>query len=581
MKRTHNCGQLSRKDTGKQVALSGWMHSRRDHGGIIFVDLRDRYGLTQVVFDPKHNKQVHAEAEHLRREDVIIVEGKVRPRGKGLENPKLKTGEIEVLVDKLTVVTRAETPPIEIDDKKIANEDVRLRYRYLDLRRPQMQKHLRIRHEAAQAAREFFNKNGFLEIETPILVRATPEGARDYVVPSRVSPGKFYALPQSPQLYKQILMISGVDRYYQIARCLRDEDLRADRQPEHTQIDLEMSFVDEKDIMETVESMYKHIFKKVLKIELREKFPIFSYKEVMDRYGTDKPDIRFGLELKDVSSVVARSDFTVFKDAIKKGGVVKCINPEKEISRKEIDSLIELAQQCGAKGMAWMRVTEKGLESNIAKYFNEEIQKDLIKLTEAKPGSVLMFVADKEKTSNEVLSALRKELGKRLGLIDEKEFRFCWIVDYPLFERDEDSWTPAHHMFSMPKEECLGYLEKEPGKVTANLFDIVLNGSELGSGSMRIHDPEVQEKVMKVIGLSHEEAQKKFGFLLEAYRYGAPMHGGMGLGFDRLVAIMLGYDDIREVIAFPKNKNAECPMDGSPSQIDPEQLKDLHIKTTK
>ena len=579
MKKTNHCWELAAKDSGKEVVLMGWVATRRDHGGVIFIDLRDREGITQIVFNPTFNKEIHAKAEGLRREYVIAVKGTVEKRKEGMANPHLKTGEIEVFINELEVITKSETPPIEIDDRKVASDEVRLKYRYLDLRRPQMQKNLKLRHNATIAAREFFNDNGFIEIETPLLVRATPEGARDYVVPSRVNPGKFYALPQSPQLYKQILMISGFERYYQIARCLRDEDLRADRQPEHTQMDLEMSFVDETDIMNFVEELYKHIFKKVLDVEL-DKFQVFSYKESMDKYGNDKPDIRFGLELTNVTDIVVKSDFGVFKDVASNGGIIKCINPDKDFARKEVDSLIAFTQENGAKGMAWMRVTKNGLESNIAKYFAEDVQKELIKATGAKPGSMLMFIADKENKANEVLARLRTEIAKRMDLIKNDEFKFCWVIDFPLFDFDEDSqtWTPAHHMFSMPKKECLQYLETDPGKVIANLFDVVLNGTELGSGSMRIHDPAIQERVMKVIGLSHEEAYKKFGFLLDAYKYGAPMHGGMGLGFDRMVALMIGTNDIREVIAFPKNKSAECPMDGSPGDLDKDQMKELHIK---
>jgi aspartyl-tRNA synthetase len=579
--RTHTCGELTAKDAEKEVSIAGWVSTRRDHGGVIFIDLRDRYGLTQIVFNPEFNAKAHSEAENLRREDVIIIKGIVRKRAEGMANPNLDTGEIEVFVNSLHVVAKASTPPIEIDDRKIATDEIRLEYRYLDLRRPQMQKNLMIRHLTSRAAREYMNNNDFLEVETPILVRATPEGARDYVVPSRVNPGTFYALPQSPQLYKQILMISGVDRYYQLARCMRDEDLRADRQPEHTQIDLEMSFCTEKDIMDVVEGLFKHIFKKVLNIELKEKFVILSYKEAMDKYGTDKPDLRFGMQLIDVSEMVAKSDFGVFKDVVKSSGVVKCINAEKDFTRKELDSLISFAQGCGAKGLAWMRVTQQGLESNIAKYFSADLQKEIISKTAAKPGSVLLFIADKERPANEILGKLRLELAKDLGLIKPNEFKFCWIVDFPLFAWDEENqdWTPEHHMFTMPKQECIEYLEKDPGKVIGNLYDIALNGVELGSGSMRISDPAIQERVMKVIGLSKEEANKKFGFLLKAYQYGAPMHGGMGLGLDRLTALMIGLTDIREVIAFPKNKSAQCPMDGSPSTITDAQLKELHIKT--
>jgi len=576
LKRTNTCGELTKKSIKKKVVLSGWVSSSRDHGGIIFIDLRDRYGLTQVVFDPEHDKKTHKEAERLRREDVISVQGKVRARGKGLENPKLKTGEIEVLVDELEVLSKAETPPLEIDDRIEANEDLRLKYRYLDLRRPVMQKHLLMRHNAAQAAREYLNKNNFLEIETPILVRATPEGARDYIVPSRINPGKFYALPQSPQLYKQILMVSGCDRYYQMARCLRDEDLRQDRQPEHTQIDVEMSFVNAEDVIDMVEGLYKYMMKKVLNVDIKYEFPKISHKDAMDKYGCDKPDLRFGLELTDVTDIAKSSDFNVFNKAEK----VKCINPEDKFSRNEIDDLIDFAISIGSKGMAWMRVTEKGLESNIAKFFNKDTQKKLIEKTKAKKGTVLFFIADNEKNANEILSKIRVEVGKRLKLINEKEFKFCWVVDFPLFEWDEDEkkWMPSHHIFTAPKKEHIQFLDKNPGRVYADLYDLVLNGLELGSGSIRETNPVTQEKMMKIIGLSHEEARKKFGFLMEAFKYGTPPHGGMGLGFDRIVALMCGYNDIREVIAFPKNKDAECPMDNSPSDVPEQQIKELNIK---
>jgi aspartyl-tRNA synthetase len=576
MYRTHTCGELTKNDVKKEVHLSGWNHSRRDHGGIIFIDLRDRYGITQIVFDPKHNKQVHAEAEHLKREDVIKIKGKVRLRGKGLENPKLKTGQIEVLVYELEILNRADTPPIEIDDRIEANEETRLKYRYLDLRRPVMQHRLLIRHKTVQAAREYLNKNNFLEIETPILVRATPEGARDYIVPSRVNPGKFYALPQSPQLYKQILMASGCDRYYQIARCLRDEDLRADRQPEHTQIDIEMSFVDEDDVMSMVEGLHKYLMKKVINKEIKYKFPRLTYKEAMDKYGTDKPDTRFELELINVTDIVKNSDFEVFKNM----DMVKCINPNAHFSRKEIDELINFAQQNGAKGMAWIKITDKGMESSIIKYFNRDIQKKLLEKTKAKKGSILFFVADKEKTVNEVLGRVRLELGKKLKLINKDEFNFLWVTDFPLFEwnEDEERFEPCHHIFTSPKQEHLQYLEKDPSKVHAKLYDLILNGVELGSGSIRINNKDIQQRVMKAIGLSEEKAMHKFGFLLNAFKYGTPPHGGMGLGLDRIVALMLGLNDIREVIAFPKNKKAECPMDGSPSDVPKEQLKELHIR---
>jgi aspartyl-tRNA synthetase len=576
--RTNTCGELNKNSIKKDVVLAGWVQASRDHGGIIFIDLRDRYGLTQIVFDPKHSKKLHSEAEQLRREDVVSVKGKVRARGKDLENPKLKTGEIEVLVDDLEILNKAETPPIEVDDRIEANEELRLKYRFLDLRRPIMQRNLQTRHDARQAAREYMTKNNFLEIETPVLVRATPEGARDYIVPSRTNPGKFYALPQSPQIYKQILMVSGCDRYFQFARCLRDEDLRQDRQPEHTQIDLEMSFVKADDVLEVVEGLHKHMWKKVLNVDIKYKFPRLSYAESMEKYGTDKPDLRFGLELIDVTSITKKSDFQVFN----KSEMVKCINPPDKFSRNEIDDLIDFStKNLGSKGLAWMRVTEKGLESNIVKFFNKDVQKKLLEKTKAKKGSILFFIADKGKTANEILGKLRVELGHRLKLIDKKDFKFCWIVDFPVFawNEEDNKWTPEHHIFTAPKKEHLKYLDSDPGKVHADLYDLVLNGVELGSGSIRETNPKTQEKMFKIIGLSHDEAYKRFGFMLEAFKYGTPPHGGIGLGFDRIVALMAGYNDIREVIAFPKNKEAACPMDGSPSDVPLDQLKELHVKT--
>ncbi|MBI2549553.1 aspartate--tRNA ligase [Candidatus Woesearchaeota archaeon] len=553
MLRTNTCGELTAKDINEVVTLAGWCHSRRDHGGVIFIDLRDRYGVTQVVLDPSHSKKVHKLGEHIGREWVVSATGKVRNRPKDMVNPKMATGEVEVLVDELQIITKAAVPPIEVDDRVEAAEDIRMKYKYLDLRRPMMQQRLMFRHKAAIAVREYFNNNGFVEIETPLLVRSTPEGARDYVVPSRVNPGKFYALPQSPQLYKQILMIAGLDRYFQLAKCLRDEDLRADRQPEHTQIDFEMSFVDEKDVMRFVEGLYKHLFKEVLGVELKTPFQTLTHAEAMAKYGIDKPDLRFGVELIDVTEIVRKSDFKTFTAEEQ----VKCIVAEKDFSRNEIDDLIQWAKDNGAKGLAWMKATDKGLESSIVKFFSTEIQKQLLLKTKAKKGSVLFFVADSKKKVAEVLGKLRIELGQRLGLRNDKEFRFCWVVDFPLFEwnADENRWEAAHHMFTSPKPEHVELLEKDPGKVLGNLYDLVLNGIELGSGSIRINNPELQEGVMKVIGLSHEAAQAKFGFLLEAYKFGAPVH------------------------AFPKNKKAESPMDGSPSDIEEKQMKELHIKT--
>ncbi len=585
MKRTHTCGELTAKNIDEKVKLAGWVHSRRDHGGIIFIDLRDRYGLSQVVFDPQksdESQKAHNEAEHLRREDVIQIQGFVKKRKEGMINENLPTGEIEVFVDGLNILSKAESPPIEIDDRIVASDEVRLKYRYLDLRRPIMQKRLMLRHNVIQAVRHYFNSNGFLEIETPLLVRHTPEGARDYIVPSRINPGKVYSLPQSPQLYKQILMVSGMDKYYQIARCLRDEDLRADRQPEFTQVDVEMSFIDEEDVYVVGEGLMKNVFNSALKTSLKTPFRRITYAEAMEKYGCDKPDLRFGLELVDVSAVVEKSDFEVFKKAIKEKGVVKCIVVEPNISRNEIDDLANFVVQLGAKGLAWMRVSSGKLEGTPAKFFNDAVQKELLKKTKAKEGSTIFFMADKPKKANDILSRLRSELGRKLKLIDESQFLFAWVVDFPLFEwnEEDEKWEAAHHIFTMPKEEHIKFLESNPEKVLGQLYDLTLNGVELASGSIRIHNSEIQERVMKVIGIKKEEAEKKFGFLLEAFRYGAPPHGGFAVGIDRLVALMSGINDIREVIAFPKNKDAECPMDGCPSEVEEKHLKELHLKST-
>ena len=582
MKRTHTCEQLTKDDVGKNVCIQGWVNTRRDHGGVIFVDLRDRYGLTQAVFEP--GSKGFTDAEHLRREDCIEVHGKVRPRPEGMANPKMYTGDVEVEVADLVIHNKADVSPIDVDvdDRNLASDETRLKYRFLDLRRPTMQRNITIRHKAAQAARRFLTSQNFLEIETPVLVRSTPEGARDYVVPSRVNPGNFYALPQSPQLYKQILMVSGFDRYFQLARCLRDEDLRADRQPEHTQIDLEMSFPDLDDLYTIGEGVMKAIFKDCAGVDLPTPFPRLKFKETVEKYGTDKPDLRYELFLTNVSDIVKKSDFKVFTDVIANGGVVKCLAPEKDFSRNELDDYISFCQQNGVKGMAWARITETGMESSIAKFLSPAVQKELIDATGAKPGSTLMFIADRIKTTHAVLDKLRQKLAQDLGLLEgkEKEFNFCWVTDFPLYEwnEDEDRWDPAHHLFCMPAEDDIKHLEDNPGNVHCTQYDLVLNGVELASGSIRIHKPEIQERVMKVIGLTKKDLEEKFGFLLNTFKFGAPPHGGMGIGFDRVVALLLGLHDIREVIAFPKNKAAQCPMDGSPNPIDTKQLKELNIK---
>ena len=581
MQRTHTCGELRKSEIGKAACLQGWVQTRRDHGGVIFIDLRDRYGLAQVVFDPSHNKDVHKKAEHIGREFVLEVTGKLRMRKEGMINPKMPTGEVELLVDELEILNESETPPMEIDDRKLPNEEVRLKYRYLDLRRPSMQEKIILRHKVMQAAREFLNSKGFLEIETPLLVRATPEGARDYIVPSRVHPGKIYALPQSPQLYKQILMVSGFDRYYQIARCLRDEDLRADRQPEFTQIDLEMSFPTQDKIFEIIEGMVKHVFKQAKGMDIKIPFERITHHDAMERFGCDKPDMRFGLEITDLTEIAAKSEFSVFKNVTAKAGKVKCLCVKKcDFSRNKMDELIEFAKSSKAQGMAWARMQGGKLESSIVKYLNDNVQKEIIRKTKAENNDMLMFVADKPSIVCAALAALRNLLGKELKLYDENEFKFAWVVDFPLFAFNEDTekLEPAHHMFTMPNEATLKYLEAAPEKVIAQCYDLVLNGVELASGSIRIHRKDIQERVMKAMGISQEEAENKFGFLLEAFKYGAPPHGGIAPGLDRLCALMAGTNDIREVIAFPKNKAAECPMDGCPSEMNDKELKEVHLK---
>lgn len=572
MMRTHNCGELNKKHVSKKAILCGWCRRLRKHGGINFIDLVDRYGVTQIVMDP--NKI--SKSDDLKKEWTVQVEGVVKKRPKGMDNKNLSTGDVELHVSKLNVLGESEPLPFEIEDRIPVHEDLRLKYRYLDLRRPSMLKKMVLRHEIAQAVRESLNKEDFLEIETPILIKPTPEGARDYIVPSRVNPGKFYALPQSPQLYKQILMVAGMDKYYQLARCLRDEDLRADRQPEFTQIDLEMSFVDSEDVLSITERMIKHVMKKVKKVDVKIPFKRISYEESMSKYACDKPDLRFGLEMTDLTPIFRKTNFQVLKNVKLAKGLVA----PKEFSRKELDELTEYVKQNGAKGLAWIKYTSKGIESPIAKFIGKKEQDELIKKMKVKKGSTILIVGDNEDIVNAALWKLRGHLGEKLGLIKDNTYNFVWVVDFPLFEWDGDSkrWSPMHHIFSMPKEECLKYLEKDPSKVVGKMYDVVLNGTELGGGSIRIHDKKLQEKVLKVIGMSYEDAEHKFGFLLEAFKYGAVPHGGIALGFDRFVSLLTGTNDIKEVIAFPKNKAAQCPMDGSPSDADVLQLNELHLK---
>ena len=584
MKRTHTCGELTDKDINKKVALCGWCSTRRDHGGVIFIDLRDRYGLTQIVFDPSFNPESHKTAEKLGREDVIQVHGIVKPRKKGMENAKLKTGAIEVFVEKIEILNEAQIPPLEIDDRIPTNEDTRLKFRYLDLRKPGMQHNIITRHKAAKAARDYFDSLDFLEIETPILTKSTPEGARDYLVPSRVHPGKFYALPQSPQIFKQLLMVSGFDRYFQIAKCFRDEDLRADRQPEFTQIDIEMSFVDEDDIIHVMEGMMKHIFRIVLNKDIKIPFPRLSYGEAINKYGLDRPDMRFDFHLVDVTEIVKHSNFEVFTKSIKQNGIAKCINAKNcaSFSRTIIEELTSFVAIYGSKGLAWMKVTDKGLESSIVKFFDEKIQNELVKATSAKKDDLLLFVCDSNSNVvNEALGNLRIELAKRLKLIDNSHFNFLWIVDFPFFKKDDnENWTFTHNPFSAPKPDHMEWLLKKEnvGKILTTQYDLVLNGTEVGGGSIRNHKPEALRSVFEIMGYNNEEIESKFGHVLEAFSFGAPPHGGIAFGFDRLVAMITSNESIREVIAFPKNKAAESLMEDAPNEVNEKQLQELHIK---
>ncbi|RPH50802.1 MAG: aspartate--tRNA ligase [Desulfobacteraceae bacterium] len=587
MRRTNNCCELVSEDAGSEVVLMGWVQRRRDHGGVIFVDLRDREGITQVVFNPDFNKNVHEKAHAIRSEYVIGIRGKVSMRPEGMLNPNLKTGEIEVFATELKILNEASTPPFLIEDSVDVSENVRLKYRHIDLRRPNIQKNLILRHKAAASVRQYLNGLGFIDIETPVLTKSTPEGARDYLVPSRVNPGMFYALPQSPQLFKQLLMVSGFDRYYQIVRCFRDEDLRADRQPEFTQIDIEMSFVGEEDIMGIAEGMIKTIFKDVLGRDVGTPFQRLSYAEAMDRFGLDKPDLRFGLELKDVSDIVKTSGFKVFADVVKKGGIVKALNAKGcvEFSRKEIDDLTEFTAVYRAKGLAWIKVKEEGWQSPIAKFFTDEEKDKLAKRIGMEKGDLVFFVADEPKIANDALGHLRNHIAGKLKLIDEKEFRFLWVTQFPMVEYDENEkrYQAMHHPFTAPLEEDYGLLEENPPAVRSRAYDLVLNGSEIGGGSIRIHQKILQEKVFAALGMSPESYNEKFGFLLSALDSGAPPHGGIAFGFDRLVMMLCGGSSIRDVIAFPKTQKAACLLTNAPSETSKAQLDELclRIKTVK
>ena len=585
LKRTHTCEQLRKNDAGCEVVLSGWVDTRRDHGGVIFVDLRDRYGKTQIVFNPEYNSEAHEKASSLRSEYVIAVRGKVSERPEDMVNPDLVTGEIEIMTDELEILNTSETPPFEITANTDVSTELRLKYRYLDLRRPVMQKYLTFRHKVYQVVRQYFDRNNFLEIETPVLTKSTPEGARDYLVPSRLNQGRFYALPQSPQLFKQILMVSGFDRYFQIVKCFRDEDLRAQRQPEFTQLDLEMSFVNEDDVIFIIEGLMVDIFKKIFDKELKAPFPRLSYHDAMKLYGCDAPDLRFGITIKEITDIAKDTDFKVFKAVAESGGQIRGLNASgcASFSRKEIDELTSFVGQFGAKGLAWFKVDENGLGSSIIKFFPPETQAEIQKRFEAVPGDLLLFVADKENVVSQSLSQLRLNIARRSGLIDEKEFNFSWVVNFPLLEYNEEleRYDSLHHPFTSPHQDDLQFLEEKPLDVRARAYDLVLNGIELGGGSIRIHQPDIQKKVFRLLNIDDDTAQKRFGFLLEALKYGAPPHGGIALGLDRMMALLLGLDDIREVIAFPKTQKATCLMVDAPSDVDDKQLRDLGISLRK
>jgi len=582
VKRTHYCGEPGKSDIGNKVSLTGWVNRRRDHGGLIFIDLRDREGLVQVVFNPERDSKVHKIAHELRSEFVIAVDGEVSARPQGTENSKLPTGEIEILADSLTILNTSKTVPFPIDEETEIAENLRLKYRYLDLRRETLRNNLLFRYKFINSVRDFLHTKGFIDVETPFLTKSTPEGARDYLVPSRLNPRNFYALPQSPQLFKQLLMVAGFDRYYQVVKCFRDEDLRADRQPEFTQIDLEMSFVDREDVLSLMEEMLVNVIKETKGIDVKTPFPRMPYKEVMDRYGIDKPDLRFGLELKDISDIASGVDFKVFKQTIEQKGIVKGIALPglAGSSRKELDDLTEFAKGYGAKGLAWIKVTENGFEAPITKFFTQDQLKDVADRLGAVKGDLMVFVADKTKVVNATLAQIRLHMANHLNLINKDEYSFLWVMDFPLLEYDDEEkrYVAMHHPFTSPMIEDIPNLDSDPLSVRARAYDIVMNGSEIGGGSIRIHTRELQKKMFELLGINEEEAEAKFGFLLEALEYGAPPHGGIAFGVDRIIMLLTGAESIRDVIAFPKTQKGICPMTDAPSQVEQKQLKELHIK---